>query len=112
MPRCTVSKQNIKSVDTFPIYRIISRGRSSSRWKILKYVLEKSFIRCELRSIGTEISGYSNEPSAIINQSFRFLNCCELVKENNISGLWLSVDFPVDWLVCKFVGRFVGWLAG
>ena len=99
--------------DTVPIYGIISRLRSSSRWKInIKVCFGKRFIRRELRSIGIQLSDYSNEPWAIINQNFQFLNCCELLREINVSGLWLSFRWSVDWLFCKLAGRFVGWLVG
>jgi hypothetical protein len=101
-----------KNKDKVSIYRIISRGISSSRWKIdIKICFGKRFVRCELRSIGIELSDYSNEPAAIINQSFRLLKYCEILRENHALGLWLSVGWSVDWLVCKLVGRFVGWLA-
>lgn len=56
-----------KNRDTIPIYRIISRERSSSIWKInIKIYFGKMFVRCELRSIGIELSDYNNEASAIV----------------------------------------------
>ena len=56
-----------KNRATIPIYRIISRGRSSSIWKInIKIYFGKRFVRCELRSIDIELSDYSNEASVII----------------------------------------------
>ena len=42
---------------------------------------------------------------------FQYLNC-ELLRENHVSGVWLSVGWSVVWLVRQLVGRSVGWLVG